>query len=328
MERVERRRFLAAGAVLAVAPLARAARSQKVPRVGYLFSFVPAQGEHLWAACREGLRALGYVEGENIVLEPRWANGRHERLPELVAELVAQKVDVIVAAATPASLAAQAGAGKIPIVIVAVADPVRVQLVASLAQPGGTITGLTLLTPELSPKRLQLLVQMLGKAPRVAILTNPDNNSHVVFTGETLSAARSMGIEIEILRARGPEEIDAAFEEAVARRCEGMIVFDDPVTWSHRKRVVANAAQARLPVMYGYSEFVDVGGMISYGPYRPDLYRRTADYVHKILQGTKPAGLPIERPTRFELVVNLGAARALGLSFPPQILLTADRVIQ
>jgi putative ABC transport system substrate-binding protein len=328
MERVERRRFLAAGAVLAVAPLARAARSQKVPRVGYLFSFVPAQGEHLWAACREGLRALGYVEGENIVLEPRWANGRHERLPELVAELVAQKVDVIVAAATPASLAAQAGAGKIPIVIVAVADPVRVQLVASLAQPGGTITGLTLLTPELSPKRLQLLVQMLGKAPRVAILTNPDNNSHVVFTGETLSAARSMGIEIEILRARGPEEIDAAFEEAVARRCEGMIVFDDPVTWSHRKRVVANAAQARLPVMYGYSEFVDVGGMISYGPYRPDLYRRTADCVHKILQGTKPAGLPIERPTRFELVVNLGAARALGLSFPPQILLTADRVIQ
>jgi len=327
MGRVERRRFLAAAVALATAPLARAARSKNMPRVGYLFSFVPAQGEHLWAACREGLRELGYVEGENIALEPRWANGRHDRLPELVAELVAQKVDVIVSAATPASLAAQAGAGKIPIVIVAVADPVRVKLVASLARPGGTITGLTLLTPELSPKRLQLLVQIIGKASRLAILTNPDNNSHVVFTGETLSAARSMGVEIEILRARGPQAIDEAFEEAVLRRCEGMIVFDDPVTWSHRKRVVANAARARLPVMYGYSEFVDVGGMISYGPYRPDLYRRTADYVHKILQGTKPAQLPIERPTRFELVVNLTAARALGFAFPPQILLTADRVI-
>jgi len=328
MERVERRRFLAAATALAAAPLARAAPPKKVSRVGYLFSFVPAQGEHLWAACRQGLRELGYVEGENVVLEPRWANGRHERLPELVTELVAQKVDVIVSAATPASLAAQAGAGRIPIVIVAVADPVRVKLVASLARPGGTITGLTLLTPELSPKRLQLLVQILGKASRVAILTNPDNNSHVVFTGETLSAARSMGIEIEILRGRGPEEIDEAFEDALTKRCEGVIVFDDPVTWSHRKRVVANATRARLPVMYGYSEFVDVGGLISYGPYRPDLYRRTALYVDKILKGAKPASLPIERPTRFELVANLNAARSLGLSFPPQVLLTADRVIQ
>lgn len=328
MGQTQRRRFLIAAGMLAAAPRAWAARSAGIARVGFLFSFIPDQGEHLWAACRQGLRELGYVEGENIVLEPRWANGRHERLPELVAELVAQQVDVIVSAATPASLAAQAGAGKIPIVIVAVADPVRVKLVASLAQPGGTITGLTLLTPELSPKRLQLLVQIIGRASRLAILTNPDNNSHVVFTGETQGAARSMGVEIEILRARGPEEIDAAFEEAVARHSEGMIVFDDPVTWSHRKRVVANAAQARLPVMYGYSEFVDVGGMISYGPYRPDLYRRSADYVHKILQGTKPARLPIERPTRFELAVNPGAARALGLTFPPQILLTADRVIQ
>ncbi len=328
MGQVKRRRFLGAVVALAAAPLARAARSMNVPRVGYLFSFVPAQGEHLWAACREGLRQLGYVEGENIVLEPRWANGRHERLPELVSELVERKVDVIVSAATPASLAAQAGAGRIPIVIVAVADPVRVKLVESLARPGGTITGLTLLTPELSPKRLQLLVQILGKASRVAVLTNPDNNSHVVFTGETLSAARSMGIGIEILRARGPDEIDAAFEDARAQRCEGIIVFDDPVTWSHRKRVVENAKRVRLPAMYGYSEFVDVGGLISYGPYRPDLYRRTAIYVDKILKGAKPAHLPIERPTRFELVVNPGAARTLGLSLPPQVLFSADRVIQ
>jgi len=310
------------------APFARGKSNAKIPRVGYLFSFIPSQGEHLWTACREGLRELGYVEGDNIVLEPRWANGRHERLPQLVAELVERKVDVIVSAATPASLAAQAGAGRIPIVIVAVADPVRVKLVASLARPGGTITGLTLLTPELSPKRLQLLVQILGKASRVAILTNPDNNSHVVFTGETLGAARSMGIELEILRARNAEEIDAAFEDAGTLRCEGVIVFDDPVTWSLRKRVVENAAKARLPVMYGYSEFVDVGGLISYGPYRPDLYRRTASYVDKILKGEKPARLPIERPTRFELVANQSAASALGLTFPPQILLSADRIIR
>jgi len=325
---IQRRRFLFATGALLAAPLARARQSAKIPRVGYLFSFVPSQGEHLWAACRQGLRELDYVEGENIVLEPRWADGRHERLPKLVAELVDTKVDVIVSAATPASLAAQAGAGKTPIVIVAVADPVRVKLVASLARPGGTITGLTLLTPELSPKRLQLLVQILGKASRVAILTNPDNISHVVFTGETLSAARSMGIEIEVLRARGPTEIDAALQDAVAQHCDGIIVFDDPVTWSHRKRVVAEAANARLPVMYGYSEFVDVGGLISYGPYRPDLYRRTASYVHKILNGENPARLPIERPTRFELVVNLNAARELGVTLPPQVLLSADRVIQ
>jgi len=323
----ERRRFLGAAAALVAAPLARAARPTNVPRVGYLFSFIPSQGEHLWTACRQGLRELGYVEGENIALEPRWANGRHERMPQLVAELVERKVDVIVSAATPASLAAQAGAGRIPIVIVAVADPVRVKLVASLARPGGTITGLTLLTPELSPRRLQLLVQILGKASRVAILTNPDNNSHIVFTGETFSAARSMGIKIELLRARKPEEIDAAFDDAVAQRCEGIIVFDDPVTWSHRRRVVDNANRVRLPVMYGYSEFVDVGGLISYGPYRPDLYRRTATYVDKILKGADPARLPIERPTRFELVVNQNAARGLGVSLPPQVLLSADRVI-
>jgi putative ABC transport system substrate-binding protein len=328
MGQIERRRFLGAAAALAAAPLARAAQPKQIPRVGYLFSFVRAQGEHLWAACRQGLRELGYVDGENIALEPRWANGHHERLPELVSELARSRVDVIVSAATPASLAAQAGAGKIPIVIVAVADPVRVKLVTSLARPGGTITGLTLLTPELSPRRLQLLAQIVGAMSRVAILTNPDNNSHIVFTGETFGAARSMGIAVELLRARTPEEIDAAFEDARAQRCEGIIVFDDPVTWSHRQRVVANANRARLPVMYGYSEFVDVGGLISYGPYRPDLYRRTAIYVDKILKGAKPASLPIERPTRFELVANLNAARTLGLTFPPQVLLSADRVVE
>jgi len=322
-----RRRFLiAAGAFLAT-PSLPARSTTRSPRIGYLFSFIPSQGEHLWAACRQGLREHGYVEGETIVVEPRWANGYHERLPDLVAELVKAKVDVLVSAATPASLAAKAGAGNIPIVIVAVADPVRVGLVESLDHPGGTVTGLTLLTPELSPKRLQLLVEILGQVSRVAILANPNNSSHVVFTEETLRAAQALGVEIASLRARDPGEIELAFRDAVKQRAQGMIVFDDPVTWSHRRLVVAEAARARLPAMYGYSEFVDAGGLVSYGPHRPDLYRRTAAYVDRILKGESPAQLPIERPTRFELFANVEAARSLGLTIPPSILYRADKVI-
>ncbi len=323
---IGRRRFLtAAGAILATPPLL-ARPPEEIPRVGYLFSFIPSQGEHLWSACRQGLREHDYVEGETILLEPRWANGRHERLPELVAELVGAKVDVIVSAATPASLAAQAGAGNIPIVIVAVADPVRVGLVASLDHPGGTVTGLTLLTPELSPKRLQLLVEILGPVARVAILSNPNNLSHLVFAEETMRAAQAMGVEIQPLRARNPAEIELAFQQVTKQPAQGMIVFDDPVTWSHRSLVVAEAAKARLPVMYGYSEFVESGGLISYGPHRPDLYRRTAAYVDRILKGQSPAVLPIERPTRFELFANVKAARDLGLTIPQSILFRADKV--
>jgi putative ABC transport system substrate-binding protein len=317
--------FIAAGALLASMPV-RARSPGKIPRVGYLFSFVPSQGEHLWSACRQGLKEHGYVEGKTILLEPRWANGHHDRLPKLVAALVRAECDVIVSAATPASLAARAGAGSIPIVIVAVADPVRVKLVMSLAHPGGTVTGLTLLTPELSPKRLQLLVEIIGQVARVAILTNPKNASHVVFAEQTLKAAQSMGIEIQQLRASDPAEIEQAFKDAVAHRAQGIIVFDDPVTWSHRKRVAAQAAKARLPAMYGYSEFVGEGGLVSYGPYRPDLYRRTADYVDKILRGADPGTLPIERPTRFELYLNRKTAQSLGLTIPPSMLLSADQV--
>jgi len=326
MSPVGRRQFLvAAGALLASLPVC-ARPPGKIPRVGYLFSFVPSQGEHLWLACRQGLKEHGYVEGKTILLEPRWASAHHERLPELVGELVRAGCDVIVSAATPASLAAKAGAGSIPIVIVAVADPVRVKLAVSLARPGGNVTGLTLLTPELSPKRLQLLVEIIGQATRVAVLTNPKNVSHAVFAEQTLKAAQSMGIEIQELRARNPAEIEQAFKDAVAHSAQGIIVFDDPGTWSHRKLVAAQAANARLPAMYGYSEFIDEGGLVSYGPYRPDLYRRTADYVDKILQGADPATLPIERPTRFELHVNQKTARSLGLTIPPAILFSADRV--
>ncbi len=301
---------------------------QRVARVGYLFSFVRSQGEHLWQACRQGLRELGYVEGRDIVLEPRWADGRHERLPELVAELVRLKVDVIVAAATPANLAAKAGAGTIPVVMVAVADPTRIGLVASLARPGGNMTGLSLLTPEMSGKRVEMLAEIVRQPRRMAMLENPDNSTHAVFVDETLAAARSMHIEMLSLRARNSAEIEPSFDEALAKQAQGIIVFDDPVIWSLRRQVVAAAAKARLPAMYGYSEFVDAGGLVSYGPHRPDLYRRTAAYVDKILKGANPAELPIERPTRFEVFVNQKTARSLGLRIPQGLLVSADRVIE
>jgi putative ABC transport system substrate-binding protein len=326
---MKRRDFVSgiAGA-LAWRSLTFAQQPGKIPRVGYLFSFARAQGEHLWEACRQGLRELGYVEGRNVVLEPRWADGHHDRMPALVAELVRLKVDVIVAAATPASLAAKAGSGAIPIVIVAVSDPSRIGLVESLAHPGGRITGLSLLTPELSGKRLSMLAEVARPIRRLAVLNNPDNSSHAVFLQETRSAASDLQIQIHSLNARNPGEIESAFQEAAREGAQALIVFDDPVLWSHRKQVVALAANARLPVMYGYSEYVDEGGLISYGPHRPDLYRRTAAYVDKILKGANPAALPIERPTRFELFVNVKAARALGLTIPQSVLLRADRVIE
>jgi putative ABC transport system substrate-binding protein len=323
---MRRRAFLLAAGALALRPAN--AQPARVPRVGYLFSFAPSQGQHLWEACRQGLRELGYAEGRNIALEPRWAGGRHDRLPALVAELARLKVDVIVAAATPANLAAKAGASAVPIVMVAVADPVRVGLVGSLAKPGGNVTGLSLLTPELSGKRLQLIVEIVPQAKRVAYLGNPENSSHEVFAQETQVAARDLGIQLQPLLARNSAEIGAAFAEAAKTAPNALIVFDDPVIWGLRKQVVALADQARLPVIYGYSEFVDEGGLVSYGPHRPDLYRRTAAYVDRILKGAKPAELPVERPTRFEFFVNAKTAASLGLKVPPSLLLSADRVIE
>jgi len=325
---MRRRELLIASGVLFAAPFAIAQQAAKVPRVGYLFSFVRSQGEHLWEACRQGMRELGYVEGRNVVLEPRWADGHHERMPALVAELVRLKVDVIVAAATPANLAAKAGAGTIPIVMVAVSDPSRIGLVESLARPGGRITGLSLLTPELSGKRLGLLLEIMKQLPRVAVLINPDNRSHQVFLEETRAAAHAMQVEILPMQARNAGEIEQAFQAAAKESVQGLIVFDDPVLWGLRTEIVALAARARLPAMYGYSEYVDQGGLISYGPHRPDLYRRTASYVDRILKGANPADLPIERPTRFELFVNLKAGKALGLTVPRSVLLRADRVIE
>ena len=306
----------------------RAQQGAKMPRVGYLFSFAAPQGEHLWEACRTGLRELGYVEGRNIVLEPRFAGGRHERLPALVAELVKLKVDVLVSAATPASLAAKAGAGSTPIVIVAVGDPLAIGLVSSLSHPGGNVTGLTLLTPDLSGKRLQLVLDLLGRAERVAVLINPQNRSHDVFLAETQAAAETLGIRLLEKRARNAGEIEGAFDFSGGPRPDALIVFDDPVLWGVRKEIVAQVRRAKLPAVYGYTEFVEAGGLMSLGPDRIDHYRRTARYVDRILKGDPPADMPIERPSKFELVVNASAAREQGLKLSQLLLLRADRVIE
>jgi putative tryptophan/tyrosine transport system substrate-binding protein len=317
------------GAVTAAWPLAAYSQQpSKVPRVGFIFSVIPSEGRHLWEACRQGLREAGYTEGRNITLEPRWAEARHERLPALAAELVGLNVDVIVAAATPASQAAKAATSTLPIVIVAVGDPVKAGLVASLARPGGNVTGLSLLTPELSGKRLQLLTDLVPGLSRVAALLNPDNQVSDIFWEETQAAARSLGIELRRLEARNAGEIEHAFAAAAGARAGALIVFDDPAIWSYREQIVPLAIARRLPTMYGYRDFVDAGGLISYGPNRPDQYRRTAAYVDKILKGAKPADLPVQQPTKFDLVVNRRAAKAIGIGIPPMLIDRADDVIE
>ena len=327
---MERRAFVTALGLSLLAAPARvlAQQAPRVPRVGYLFSFTPSAGRQLWEACRQGLRELGYAEGRNIILEPRWADGHHERLAELASDLVRLKVDVLVSAATPASRAAKAATSSIPIVFVAVAEPMRAGLVASLARPGGNVTGVSLLTPELSGKRLQLLTDVLPGVRRVAVLTNPDNLSHVVFLEETRVAAQALGLEVQPLEARRLDEIEQALHARAGKAVTAVIVFDDPVIWSHRRRIVALAAERRLAVMYGYRDFVDEGGLMSYGPDRIDLYRRTAIYVDKILKGATPGDLPVEQPTKFELVVNRKTARAHGLTIPPPLLQQADHILE
>ena len=302
-------------------------RAANPPRVGYLFTSKQSEGQSLWEACREGLRELGYKEGQDIILEPRWTEGHQEHLPDLIRELLSLNVAVLVAAATPASLAAKAATNTTPIVFVAVADPVSVGLVASLAHPEGNVTGLSLLTSDLSGKRLELLREIVRKISRVAIMMNPDNESNSIFLKQTQLAARQFGIELDASNVRGPEDIEKAFATAEAQHVDALIVFDDPVLWSYRSQIVSLAAAQKLPTMYGYSDFVNEGGLISYGPDRPDQYRRTAIYVDKILRGTKPADLPVEQPVKFELIVNRKTAASLGLKLPPSIEVSADKVV-
>jgi putative ABC transport system substrate-binding protein len=278
----------------------------------------------LWEAFRHGLRDLGYVEGQNIILEYRFAAGQNERLPALAAELVQLQVDVLVTNSGPGAQAAKDATTTIPIVTTTSGHYV----VAGLAQPGGNITGLTLMAPELGGKRLELLKEALPHVSRVAVLWNAGNPVSPDELREVEAAARGLGLQLHARAIRHPDELASAFAALTREGAEALIALADAVFWSHRVRVVALAAQHRLPAVFDAREFAEAGGLMTYGPSVPDSYRRAAIYVDKILKGMKPADLPVEQPMKFELVLNLKTAQALGITMPPSLLLQADKVIR
>jgi putative ABC transport system substrate-binding protein len=309
--------------------LAEAQQPKKVPRIGYL------TGGGLSAdrtePFRQGLRELGYVEGKNIVIEWRYAEGKFDRLPDLAAELVRLKVDVIFVGSTPGALAAKKATQITPIVFAGAADPVGSGLVASLARPGGNVTGLSLVPGlEMSGKQMELLKEALPKLTHVTVLADPGNLPTAGFVTEAERTARSLGVKLQVQNVRDANELDGVLSVIKKRRTDALLVIASPMLNSdpQRNRIVSFAASNRLPAMYPYSEFVNAGGLVSYGPNLPDLFRRAATYVDKILKGAKPADLPVEQPTKLELVVNLKAAKQIGLTIPPNVLARADRVIK
>ena len=315
--------------IIVVAPLTAAAQpAQPIPRLGFLASASADVTKSVLAALQHGLRALGYVEGQNILIERRYAAGDFARLPDLAGELVRLHVDVIVTEGAPAAHAAQQRTTTIPIVIGNAGDPVGMGLVASLARPGGNITGLSQMSPELMGKRLELLKEMVPSASRVAVLFNPANPTSPLQVQEFQATAPALGVTLLPFEAQAANEIDRAFTAMHQERVEALIVVGDPMFGTHQSRVVELTAQARLPAIYNLRGFVDAGGLMSYGTHFEDLYRRAATYVDKILKGTKPADLPIEQPTKFALIINLKTAQALGIMMPPSLLLLADEVIQ
>jgi putative tryptophan/tyrosine transport system substrate-binding protein len=326
---VRRRDFIAlfGGAAVGWPLAARAQQAAKVARIGYLAGANP----HASEAFRQGLRDLGYLEGSNVVIEYRDAEGKLERNPALMAELVALKVDVIVAGNTAAALAAKQATRAIPIVFASVPDPVTSGLVTSLAQPGGNITGLSNLTVDLVGKCLELLTQAVPGVGRVAVLWQPG-----AFGGRTETdmlkgaevAAQSLAVRLQFLEVRAPADFDRAFSEMTKARADALIVLSTSMLFVERRRLVDLATRHRLPAVYQQRETADAGGLMAYGANIADMYRRAATYVDKILKGAKPADLPVEQPTKFELVINLKTARALGITIPPSLLARADEVIE
>jgi len=319
-----------AGGLLAAPLAAQAQQAAKVPRIGYL-PFNLATSPYVLEAFRQGLRDLGYVEGRNLVIEYRDAAGKPERLPALAAELVALKVDVIVAAGTPQPLAAKQATRTIPIVFAGAADPVASGLVTSLARPGGNVTGLSLLLPELVGKTLEQLKQAIPGVNRVAVLWQlgglGERTEKDLLKGAE-AAGRALGVRLQFVEARRPADFDRAFSDMTKARSDALTMLGSNMFLIERRRLVALAAKNRLPAVYPLREWVDVGGLMAYGPSFPEVYRRTATYVDKILKGAKPADLPIEQPTKFELVINLKTAKALGLTIPQSLLQRADEVIE
>jgi putative tryptophan/tyrosine transport system substrate-binding protein len=329
---VDRRRFLLtslAGA-LAAPLVVGAQQAAKIARIGWLAGN-RAASPHLPEAFRQGLRDLGYVESGNVVIEYRDAEGKFERLPALAAELVALKVDVIVAGGTPQALAAKQATRTVPIVFAAAGDPVTSGLITSLARPGGNVTGLTGLGPELVGKGLEQLTQAVPGVSRVAALWQPGGQGERTdkdILKEADIAARALGVRLQFVEARGPEDFDRAFSDMTRARAGALTVLVSPMFFGERRRLVDLAAKNRLPAVYPWREFVDAGGLMAYGADLADLFRRAATYVDKILKGAKPAELPVEQPTKYELVINLKTARTLGLTIPPSLLRRAGQIIE
>jgi len=308
-----------------------AARSQqtgKMYRIGYLGSSTAALEADLVGPFRDGLRELGYEEGRNVVIEYRWAEGNDEWFPVLIAELIALKADVIVTTSTPAHLAAKKATTSVPIVMTASGDPVATGIVASLARPGGNITGMSSIAPELQGKRLELLREAIPKLSRIAVFWNPSNPISIIEFKEVGAAAQVLQMKVQPVGVRAPEELEAAFAAIVEERPDALDIEYDPIFQNNLVRMIDFATQNRLPTMSGHRQWVVAGSLMSYGPSYADMQRRAASYVDKILKGAKPADLPIQQPTKFDLVINLKAAKALGLTIPPSLLARADEVIE
>ena len=315
--------------ILLLAPLAIEAQQAGVPRVGYLGNSSPSLEVDLLDAFRQGLREFGYTEGQNIIIEYRWAEGKYDRFPDLLADLVRLKVDAIVTAGTPGALAAKRATKTIPIVMAVAGDAVGTELVDSLAHPGGNVTGSTTIVQELEGKRLELLKEVVPRLSRVAFLSNPTNPLSPIILKQTQLAAPALRLRLEpIVEVKEVSELERAFATISKVRPDALIMVADRFLLAERTRIVEFAEKRRLPTMYPYSEMVKDGGLMSYSPSYPDLFRRAATYVDKILKGAKPADLPVEQPTKFELVINMKTAKALGLTIPQSVLLRADQVLQ
>lgn len=316
-------------ALLVAGPTGRAQRPASVPRVGVLEGSSPSAFADRVEALRQGLAELGYAEGQGVVFESRWAQGRLADLPRLAAELVQMNLDVIVAGTTAAAIAAKGATRTIPIVFAVAADPVGVGLVASLARPGGNATGLTTANVDIIPRRLQLLTEMAGgKVTRAAVLFNPADASNVIVWRTTQEAATKLGLPVRPFAVKGAEDYEAAFAAMAADHVDAVMVAAGALTDSHARQLAELAARFRVPAMYGARGFVEAGGLISYSASFSDNYRRAAGYVHKILKGAAPGDLPVEQANRFELAINLRTARALGLNVAPSFRLRADFVVE
>ena len=324
----DRRRFLAGiGLLLGSPDVAYPQPADNVPRVGYLSYGSPGPSREI-DAFRQGLRELGYIEGQSIVVEYRFASGQVERYPRLASELVRMNVDVIVAPATPQALAAKRATSSIPIVFVLVADAVGAGLITNFARPGGNITGLTSSSAELSGKRLELLKEMVPKASRMAVLYNPTDPSNVLILKQLQESVPTLGLILEPIEVREPREFEGAFVAVTRQRAHAMFGTPGALTFEHRKVLVNLAAKHRIPTMWGHRSFVDAGGLMSYAVNLYEQNRQAALFVDKILKGARPGDLPVEQPTKFELVINVRPAKALGLTLPPSLIVQADQIIE